>query len=57
MPRSPAQSDFTYESPTDVVEAEGASATSTRWVMWLTFLVLGALVLLCLIGPHVPSGE
>ena len=34
-----------------------AGAFATRWVMRLTMLVLAALALLCLIGPHIPAGE
>ncbi len=57
MPKSPAQSDFTVELPEARLESPEASARATRWVMTLTFIVLAALVLLCLIGPHIPSGE
>jgi hypothetical protein len=34
-----------------------ASARATRLVMAFTFIVLGALVLLTMIGPHIPAGE
>ena len=33
-----------------------ASERATRLVMAFTFLVLGALALLTMIGPHVPAG-
>ncbi len=33
-----------------------ASATSTKWMLRITFLMLLALALLCTIGPHIPSG-
>ena len=61
MPRSPAQSDFVIEQRDELPEARvhstQASARATRWVMTLTFVMLAAFVLLCLIGPHIPSGE
>jgi len=34
-----------------------ASAFATRWVMRLTVLLLVALAVLCVVGPHIPSGE
>lgn len=34
-----------------------ASARATRLVMMFTFVVLAALALLTMIGPHVPAGE
>jgi hypothetical protein len=34
-----------------------ASAKATRWVLILTFVVLAALVVLCMVGPHIPAGE
>ena len=43
--------------PEATVRSSEASAFATRWVMGLTWFVLLALVLLCVIGPHIPSGE
>jgi hypothetical protein len=34
-----------------------ASATATRWVLGFVFLALVMLVVLTLVGPHIPSGE
>jgi hypothetical protein len=34
-----------------------ASATATRWVLGFVFLALVLLVVLTLVGPHIPSGE
>lgn len=34
-----------------------ASGFATRWVMTLTWVVLAALAILCVVGPHIPSGE
>jgi hypothetical protein len=34
-----------------------ASARATRIVLWATLIMLAALVLLTVIGPHIPSGE
>lgn len=45
------------ELPRMVLHTTQASARATRLVMAFTFLVLGALVLLTLIGPHIPAGE
>lgn len=63
MPRPAGQSDFTVrrEEPADVAEekaiANGAGATSTKWVLRITVIVLALLLLLLMIGPHIPSGE
>lgn len=43
--------------PRAVLRSTEAGALATRWVMRATFFLLLALVLLCLIGPHIPSGE
>jgi hypothetical protein len=43
--------------PPAALRSVEASATATRWVMALTWFMLILLVLLCLIGPHIPSGE
>ncbi len=45
------------ELPRAAVRTPFASDRATRLVMAFTFIVLGVLVLLTLIGPHVPSGE
>ena len=34
-----------------------ASARATKWVMAFTFAILAILVLMTLIGPHIPAGE
>jgi hypothetical protein len=72
MARSQAQSDFSVSRPPEVklpavaalVELPRAEesmaeagAFATRWVMRLTVLVLAALAVLCLVGPHIPGGE
>jgi hypothetical protein len=45
------------ELPRAATRTSFASDRATRLVMSFTFIVLGVLVLLTLIGPHVPSGE
>jgi hypothetical protein len=45
------------ELPRAAIRTRFASAGATRFVMTFTFIVLGVLVLLTLIGPHIPSGE
>ena len=63
MPRSPGQSDFTFDQPVEpelaraALQAQEASAGSTRWVMGVTFFVLIALAIICAVGPHIPTGE
>ena len=72
MARSQAQSDFSVSRPPEVElpavavpvalphgEALGAEAgeLATRWVLRLTMLVLLALAVLCMVGPHIPAGE
>ncbi len=72
MARSAAQSDFSVARPTVVAlpatadtvalpEAEAlrsqAGELSSRWVMRATWLVLFALAVLCVVGPHIPAGE
>lgn len=72
MPRSQAQSDFSIARPIEVAlpataepvalpdaAAIGAQADAlvSRWVLRMTWLMLFALAALCLIGPHIPSGE
>ncbi|HEU0032675.1 MAG TPA: hypothetical protein VFQ53_18715 [Kofleriaceae bacterium] len=43
--------------PRAVLKSTEASARATRLVMTITFVVLAALVILTLVGPHIPSGE
>ena len=72
MARGEGASDFVFKSPeaepvelppkAQVVELpkvdpDQASARSTRWVMWFMVAVLLALVVLTVVGPHIPSGE
>lgn len=72
MARSAAQSDFSVARPavvalpstTDAVALPDAEALhsqagelASRWVMRATWLVLFALAVLCVVGPHIPAGE
>ena len=58
MPRPAGQSDFVVRrDDSETVELPRASARATRWVLRITFLLLGLLALLLAIGPHIPSGE
>jgi len=41
----------------EAVELPRASERATRWVLRVTFLLLGLLALLLAIGPHIPAGE
>ena len=45
------------ELPRAVLQSNEASALATKIVMTVTWLALGILVLLTLVGPHLPSGE
>jgi hypothetical protein len=45
------------ELPRVVLRSSEASARATRVVMTFTFVVLAVLVLLTMIGPHIPAGE
>jgi len=45
------------ELPRAVLRSTEASATATRWVMTLMFLMLAGLAILLAVGPHIPSGE
>lgn len=45
------------ELPRVVLRSSEASARATRIVMTFTFVVLAVLVLLTMIGPHIPAGE
>jgi hypothetical protein len=61
MARSPLQSDFVVsraEPEDDELQAsKEASPRATRLVMTIAFVMLGLLVLMCAIGPHIPAGE
>lgn len=67
MPRSAMQSDFSVERepepedaaelPQAIVRTTEASARATKIVMTFTFVMLLALLLLTMIGPHIPAGE
>jgi hypothetical protein len=57
MPRSPGQSDFEVDHHAPTIAEAPANATATKWVLWLTVVMLVALVLLLMIGPHIPAGE
>jgi hypothetical protein len=72
MARSAAQSDFSVSRAPEVELPAGAAPVAlpsaqavttqageraTRWVMRLTVLLLLALAVLCVVGPHIPSGE
>lgn len=43
--------------PRAVLRSDEAGAVATRWVMRATVVLLIVFALLCLIGPHIPSGE
>ena len=45
------------ELPRAYLRSSEATARSTKLVMTITFVMLAVLVLLCAIGPHIPSGE
>ena len=45
------------ELPRARLRTRFASARATRVVMTFTFIVLAALMLLTMIGPHIPAGE
>jgi len=57
MARPPGQSDFEVDRNAPTISEAPANATATRWVLWLTVMMLVALVLLLMIGPHIPAGE
>jgi hypothetical protein len=52
----PASAD-PVELPRAVLRSHEASARATRVVLTATWIMLGILLLLCMIGPHIPSGE
>lgn len=43
--------------PKATLESNEASARSVKWVYILMFVVLAALLLITVIGPHIPAGE
>lgn len=45
------------ELPEAKLRSNEASAAATKIVLTLTFVILAALVVLCVVGPHIPSGE
>lgn len=67
MPRSAAQSDFTFERPVELPAAawpvslppavSEASARVARWILWVALVMFVALILLCGVGLHIPVGE
>jgi len=71
MARSAAQSDFSVSRAPEIrlpASAElvdlpsggrstFASEPATRWVLRLTAVLLFALAVLCVVGPHIPAGE
>ena len=60
MPKNLSQS-VPYEPaaviPEEELVAKQASGWSTRVVLIATVIMLAGLVLLCMIGPHLPGGE
>jgi hypothetical protein len=38
-------------------DSNEAGELATRWVMRIALVLLAALAVLCLVGPHIPSGE
>lgn len=60
MPKHPSQSvPYTPAEPISEEELAAAQASgwSTRLVLIVTVVMLVGLVLLCMIGPHLPGGE
>jgi hypothetical protein len=45
------------ELPRAFLRSNEATARSTKIVMTFTFVMLAILLLICAIGPHIPSGE
>jgi hypothetical protein len=43
--------------PVATLRSSEASARATRFVYIVMFIVLAALVVLCVVGPHIPAGE
>ena len=48
---------FPVSLPKAFLRSPEASAFATRWVMRATIVILFALLVLTLVGPHIPSGE
>jgi hypothetical protein len=38
-------------------DSNAAGELATRWVLRIAMVLLAALVVLCAVGPHIPSGE
>ena len=45
------------ELPRAFLRSNEATARTTKIVMTATFVMLAILLLICAIGPHIPSGE
>lgn len=45
------------ELPRAFLKSNEATARSTKIVMTVAFVMLVVLVLMCMIGPHIPAGE
>ncbi|MBA3503284.1 MAG: hypothetical protein H0T65_23185 [Deltaproteobacteria bacterium] len=45
------------ELPRAFLRSNEATARTTKIVMTFTFVMLAILILICMIGPHIPSGE
>jgi len=43
--------------PRAVLRSDEASAVATKWVMMFVWIVLAALAVLTIVGPHIPGGE
>ena len=56
MPRPPGQSDFVPDHDAPTIPEAPANATATRWVLWITVVMLVALVVLLTVGAHIPGG-
>lgn len=63
MPRAPGQSDFAPyrdEPPAEVKQPDAeteAPASAIKAVYIIMFVLLAALLILTLVGPHIPAGE
>jgi hypothetical protein len=45
------------ELPRAFLRSNEATARSTKIIMTFTFVMLFILIAICMIGPHIPSGE
>lgn len=43
--------------PKAELRSNEASARSVKWVYWLMAIVLFALLVITVVGPHIPAGE